>query len=48
MRCYEVRWGFRVIKSGEAKPVFQSVFHQDSLQFWHFDVEQWMERYFSE
>ncbi len=45
--AHEVRWGFRVLKPGEAKPVFQSVFHQDSLQFWHFDVEQWMERYFS-
>ena len=46
--AYEVRWGFRVIKAGEPKPVFQSIFREESFQFWSFDVEQWMERYFSE
>jgi hypothetical protein len=45
---YEVRWGFRVIKSGEPKAVFQSIFREEGVQFWSFDVEQWMERYFSE
>ena len=45
---YEVSWGFRVIKSGEAKAVFKSIFREESLQMWSFDVEQWMERYFSE
>ena len=45
---YEVRWGFRVIKPGEAKPVFQSIFREEGVQMWSFDVEQWMERYFSE
>ena len=46
--AYEVRWGFRVIKSGESKPVFQSIFREERVQFWSFDVEQWMERYFSQ
>ena len=46
--AYEVRWGFRVIKSGESKPVFQSIFREERFQFWSIDVEQWMERYFSE
>ncbi len=45
---YEVRWGFRVIKSGEPKAVFKSIFREETLQMWSFDVEQWMERYFSE
>ena len=45
---HEVRWGFRVIKVGESKPVFQSIFREEGAQFWSFDVEQWMERYFSE
>ena len=45
---HEVRWGFRVIKAGESKPVFQSIFREEGAQFWSFDVEQWMERYFSE
>ncbi len=44
---YEVRWGFRVIKAGESKPVFQSIFREEDAQVWSFDVEQWMERYFS-
>ena len=44
---YQVSWGFRVIKAGEPKPVFQSVFREESVQTWSFDVEQWMERYFS-
>ncbi len=46
--AYEVRWGFRVIRPGEAKAVFQSIFREESFQMWSFDVEQWMERYFSE
>lgn len=45
---YAVKWGFRVIKSEESKPVFQSIFREEGLQTWSFDVEQWMERYFSE
>lgn len=45
---HQVRWGFRVIKTGKAKPVFQSIFREENAQFWSFDVEQWMERYFSE
>ncbi len=45
---YEVRWGFRVIKASGSKPVFQSIFREESLDTWSFDVEQWMERYFSE
>ena len=45
---HQVRWGFRVIKAGESKPVFQSIFREEGAQFWSFDVEQWMERYFSE
>lgn len=45
---HAVRWGFRVIRPGEPKPVFQSVFRAEGVQFWSFDVEQWMERYFSE
>jgi len=44
---HQVRWGFRVVKSGESKPVFQSIFRVEGAQFWSFDVEQWMERYFS-
>lgn len=44
---HQVRWGFRVIKAGESKPVFQSIFREEGAQFWSFDVEQWMERYFS-
>lgn len=43
-----VRWGFRVIRPGEAKPVFQSIFRDEGVDTWSFDVEQWMERYFSE
>ena len=45
---HEVRWGFWVIRPGETKPVFQSIFREEGVQFWSFDVEQWMERYFSE
>ena len=45
---HQVRWGFRVVKSGESKPVFQSIFREEGAQTWSFDVEQWMERYFSE
>ncbi len=45
---YAVRWSFRVLKSGEAKPVFQSVSRDEGVDTWSFDVEQWMERYFSE
>jgi hypothetical protein len=45
---HAVRWGFRVFRPGEAKPVFQSVFREEGVQTWSFDVEQWMERYFSE
>ncbi|MYA95874.1 MAG: hypothetical protein F4X91_05640 [Nitrospinae bacterium] len=45
---HQVRWGFRVIRPGEAKPVFQSIFREEGAQVWSFDVEQWMERYFSE
>ena len=44
---HEVRWGFRVFKAGESKPVFQSIFREEDAQVWSFDVEQWMERYFS-
>lgn len=44
---YAVKWGFRVIKAGESKPVFQSIFREEGVDFWRFDVEQWMERYFS-
>ena len=45
---YEVSWGFRVMKPGDSKPVFQSIFREIDVQTWSFDVEQWMERYFSE
>lgn len=45
---YAVRWSFRVLKSGEAKPVFQSISREEGVDTWSFDVEQWMERYFSE
>ena len=45
---YAVRWSFRVLKSGEVKPVFQSIFRDEGVDTWSFDVEQWMERYFSE
>ena len=44
---YVVQWSFRVLKSGEAKPVFQSVSREEGVDTWSFDVEQWMERYFS-
>ncbi|MCE2451746.1 MAG: hypothetical protein J4F48_02690 [Nitrospinae bacterium] len=44
---YEVRWGFRVLRTGDSKPVFQSIFREEGVDTWHFDVEQWMERYFS-
>ena len=43
-----VRWGFRVIRPGDSKLLFQSIFRDEGVQFWSFDVEQWMERYFSE
>ena len=43
-----VRWGFRVIRPGDSKPVFQSIFRDEGVDTWSFDVEQWMERYFSE
>ncbi len=45
---HAVRWGFRVMKPGDSKPVFQSIFREIDAQTWSFDVEQWMERYFSE
>ncbi len=45
---YQVRWGFRVIRPGDSKPVFQSIFREEGVDTWSFDVEQWMERYFSE
>ena len=45
---YLVRWGFRVIRHGDSKPVFQSIFREEGVDTWSFDVEQWMERYFSE
>ena len=45
---HKVRWGFRVIRPGETGPVFQSIFHEEGVDTWNFDVEQWMERYFSE
>ena len=45
---YLLRWGFRVIRPGEAKPVFQSIFREEGVDTWSFDVEQWMERYFSQ
>ena len=44
---YLVRWGFRVIRHGDSKPVFQSIFREEGVDIWSFDVEQWMERYFS-
>ncbi|MDE0332319.1 MAG: hypothetical protein OXL41_10675 [Nitrospinae bacterium] len=44
---YLVRWGFRVVRHGGSKPVFQSVFREEGFDTWSFDVEQWMERYFS-
>ncbi len=47
--AYSLRWGFRVTRAGEAAaPVFESVFRSIDLQTWHFDIEQWMARYFSE
>lgn len=45
---YAVRWSFRVFRPGEAKPVFNSVSRDEGVDTWSFDVEQWMERYFSE
>ena len=45
---YVVQWSFRVLKSGESKPVFQSISREEGVDTWSFDVEQWMERYFSE
>ncbi len=45
--AHAVRWAFRVLRTGEAKPLFESVFRRESLQMWRFDVEQWMELYFS-
>ena len=49
-RCPDhlVRWGFRVMRPGDSKPVFQSIFRDEGVDTWSFDVEQWMERYFSE
>lgn len=45
---YLVRWGFRVSKPGDSRVVFQSIFREEGVDTWSFDVEQWMERYFSE
>ena len=45
---YAVRWSFRVSRPGEAKAVFQSISRDEGVDTWSFDVEQWMERYFSE
>ncbi len=43
-----LRWGFRVTRAGGRAPLFESGFREESLQFWRFEVEAWMARYFSE
>lgn len=46
--AYFLRWGFRVTRAGEAAPLFESGFREETFQFWRFEVEAWMTRYFSE
>lgn len=46
--AHSLRWGFRVTKAGETAPLFESGFREESLQFWRFEIEAWMARYFSE
>ena len=46
--AHSLRWGFRVTRAGETAPLFESGFREESLQFWRFEVEAWMARYFSE
>jgi hypothetical protein len=45
---HEIVWRFTLTRPGEGGPDFQSETFSEPIQYWRFDIQHWLGRYFSE